>query len=157
MTTNARNTLIAVIVVAVVLIGGFYIFRNTTSAPEVSLPGNEPGPSGTATATEETAGAAATVVYTAEGFSPGTITIKKGETVRFTNEAQTDTWPASAIHPTHGVYPEKSAADCLGSSFDACRALKTGESWDFTFNHVGTWRYHNHLRANQTGTIVVEE
>ncbi len=96
----------------------------------------------------------ALVEYTSSGFSPKTVTINKGETVRFTG--QTNVWPASANHPTHTLYPEKSANDCLGTSFDACRVLKAGEFWEFTFNEVGTWGFHNHTRANDTGVVIVK-
>ncbi len=98
----------------------------------------------------------ALVSYTESGFSPASVTIKRGQTVRFVNNAGRETWPASAFHPTHGVYPEKSGSDCLGSSFDACRGLKPGEFWEFTFNTVGSWKYHDHLSASKTGTIVVQ-
>lgn len=98
----------------------------------------------------------ALVTYTDTGFDPKTVTIKKGETVRFVNQASGGMWVASAVHPTHKVYPEKSASDCLGSSFDTCRTLNAGEFWEFTFNEPGEWKYHNHVRANDTGTIVVQ-
>ena len=97
------------------------------------------------------------ITYADAGYSPSSVTIKKGETVRWTNNSNAETWPASAMHPTHSVYPDKSAGDCLGSSFDACRGLKTGESWDFTFNTAGTWRFHDHLRASNTGSVTVTE
>jgi plastocyanin len=99
----------------------------------------------------------ALIAYTDAGYAPTTITIKKGDTVRFINNSHTaDSWPASAVHPTHGIYPQKSATDCLGSSFDACRGLKPGESWDFTFNDVGTWRFHDHIHPSKTGSVIVE-
>ncbi len=90
------------------------------------------------------------------GFEPKEVTIKKGATVRFVNNSARDSWPASAIHPTHSIYPQKSASDCLGSSFDACRGLKPGEFWEFTFNVAGTWRFHDHLNASKTGSIIVQ-
>jgi hypothetical protein len=65
-------------------------------------------------------------------------------------------WVASAQHPTHTVYPEKTDADCLGSAFDACEGVSPGNSWSFTFNEVGEWGYHNHLRANHWGRVIVE-
>lgn len=96
----------------------------------------------------------ALVEYTNSGFSPKTVTINKGETVRFVG--QTSVWPAGANHPTHTLYPEKSANDCLGTSFDACRVLQAGEFWEFTFNEIGTWGFHDHVRANNVGTIIVK-
>ena len=88
------------------------------------------------------------------GFLPGTLRIKAGESVTFINKDSLEHWPASDIHPTHNLYPE--SGGCIGSKFDACRGLKPGESWSFTFNKKGTWEYHDHLHSNLRGTIIVE-
>ena len=82
------------------------------------------------------------------------MTIKTGTTVTFTNEDSNQHWPASAMHPTHTAYPE--SGGCIGSKFDACKGLAQGESFSFTFNEIGSWGYHDHLRASMTGKIVVE-
>ena len=99
------------------------------------------------------------VSVTEEGFSPSTVTIKKGQSIRWTNSATSDfeTWPASAVHPTHSAYPETTGNDCLGSAFDACRALMPGGSWQFIFNEVGEWRFHDHMHPSKTGVVVVTE
>jgi plastocyanin len=101
----------------------------------------------------------ALISYTEEGYSPSSVTIKKGQSVRWTNDATSDveTWPASAVHPTHSIYPVSSDSDCLGSSFDACRGLKQGGVWQFTFNEVGEWRFHDHLHPSKTGVVIVTE
>lgn len=99
----------------------------------------------------------AVISFTANGFEPSTVTIQKGDTVRFVNNSTLDIWPASANHPTHTVYPQKSADDCLGSTFDACKAVKPGESWDFTFTEVGTWNFHDHLHSNRRGSVTVTQ
>ncbi len=96
------------------------------------------------------------VTYTDNGFSPETVTILKGESVRFKNESSSRMWVASDIHPTHTLYPIKSDNDCLGSSFDQCKTSVNGESWVFTFNAAGEWRLHNHVRASKRGTIIVK-
>ena len=98
-----------------------------------------------------------TISFSDSGFAPTEIPIKKGQRVRFLNESTEGVWPASAIHPTHTLYPEKNSTNCLGSSFDACRALTPGEFFDFTFNYAGEWRYHDHVRAYNTGVITVTE
>ncbi|TSD03599.1 MAG: Uncharacterized protein Greene071436_289 [Parcubacteria group bacterium Greene0714_36] len=89
------------------------------------------------------------------GYIPATVAVKKGATVTFKNDSMQDTWPASAMHPTHAGYPE--TGGCLGSTFDICRGLKPGENWDFTFNVAGEWGYHDHLHARQFGSVTVEE
>ncbi|MBL4644812.1 MAG: hypothetical protein JKX80_03015 [Candidatus Pacebacteria bacterium] len=100
----------------------------------------------------------ALVEYTdANGFQPATVSIVKGETIRFVNMSDRGVWVGGNSHPTHTQYPEKSSNDCLGTSFDTCRILTgAAEFWEFTFNEVGTWRYHNHIRPNDGGVVVVK-
>lgn len=100
------------------------------------------------------------VIYSSDGFSPKTLTIKQGSTVTFKNNSSVATWPASASHPTHKVYPGSGIEKCGTSEeakiFDACRGIATGKDWSFTFTNVGTWKYHDHLNPSFFGTIVVE-
>lgn len=93
---------------------------------------------------------------TDKGFEPKELSIKQGDRVRFINESSQESWPASAIHPTHSLYPDKDENRCLGSAFDACRGLQYGEFFAFTFNYEGEWRYHDHLDASKTGVIKVD-
>ena len=95
-----------------------------------------------------------TIEITSSGFSPSSLTIKQGDTVAFVNKDSAPHWTASAFHPTHSAYPE--SGGCIGSTFDACKGLSQGESWSFTFNEVGEWKYHDHLSSGDTGTIIVE-
>lgn len=100
------------------------------------------------------------VTYLDSGFSPSTLTIKAGERVTFRNESSRAFWPASAVHPTHKVYPGSDIQKCGTAEerqiFDACRGIEPGSEWSFKFDNVGTWKYHDHLNASKTGTIVVE-
>ncbi len=95
-----------------------------------------------------------TVEITFSGFSPNTLTINAGDTVTFVNKDSRPHWPASAVHPTHTVYPE--TGGCIGSKFDACKGLAQGEIFSFTFNQKGSWKYHDHLNPGLTGTIIVQ-
>ncbi len=96
------------------------------------------------------------IVYTDEGYATTSIVVTKGTRIRFLNASSAATWPASGIHPTHTLYPEKQPTDCLGSSFDSCGSLMRGEYFDFTFNYVGRWPFHDHLHGYHSGTIVVQ-
>ncbi|MEM4296531.1 MAG: cupredoxin domain-containing protein [Candidatus Anstonellales archaeon] len=91
---------------------------------------------------------------TSSGFIPDTIKIKKGQAVKFVNVDTNKHWPASDVHPTHNVYPEKGG--CIGSKFDACKPLQKDESFIFVFNEIGTWDYHDHLNPGLKGKIIVE-
>ncbi|MDO8599956.1 MAG: cupredoxin domain-containing protein [bacterium] len=86
------------------------------------------------------------ITMTETGYSPTNITIKKGQTVVFENKGTKNLWPASNIHPTHGIYPE----------FDPQKTVAVGESWEFTFDKIGIWRYHDHIYPEITGVITVE-
>ena len=94
------------------------------------------------------------VEITAAGFNPNTLTINEGDTVVFINKEAKSHWPASAVHPTHNVYPE--GGGCIGSKFDSCRELRQGETFTFRFDNKGSWRYHAHLNPGLTGTIEVQ-
>lgn len=162
-----KQNLIIGIVIALVVVAIFFLGRDDTdtlseadrtptgdvfqeqTTPDDGTPSN--------TDNQSTGGQFdALVTYTDEGYSPKTITISEGDTVRFLNNADGRMWTASAIHPTHTLYPEKTANDCLGSAFDQCEAAENGTFWEFTFTETGEWNYHNHVRANHTGTVIVE-
>jgi plastocyanin len=96
------------------------------------------------------------ITYTSSGFSPNEITIKKGESVTFVNESGSGMWVGSAMHPTHKNYPIKSEGDCLGSSFDQCESTNNGTEWTFTFEAEGEHGYHNHVKSNHWGKVIVE-
>lgn len=153
------NKIIIGIIVLVLIAGGAYYFlmQDDTTIDDLTPPTSGFQDTTESASTTDTV-YDALIAYTDSGYSPSTVTIKKGDTVRFVNNSTSqETWPASAVHPTHSVYPGKTAADCLGSAFDACRGLKSGEFWEFTFNEVGTWRFHDHVHASKTGSVIVTE
>lgn len=113
-----------------------------------------------------------TVDVTDAGFEPATITVEQGTTVTWVNQRDSATWPASNVHPTHQQYPGGDYAQsgsyfgsqaCTGENqakdgaFDPCHHIQPGETFSFTFNHTGTWGYHDHLRPSTTGTVRVVE
>jgi plastocyanin len=87
-----------------------------------------------------------TVNYTSAGFSPASITINKGDTVKFVNNSTDSMWVASDPHPAHTDYP----------GFDELSSAPQGGSYSFTFNKIGTWGYHNHRNSRMHGTVVVQ-
>ena len=123
-----------------------------TTAP--AEPTTAPATPAAANTTPTTTGKTFTVEITSSGFLPSTVEINKGDNVIFINKDSSNHWPASASHPTHTVYPE--SGGCIGSKFDACKGLKQGENWSFTFDQAGTWGYHDHLNPSNRGTIVVK-
>jgi plastocyanin len=73
-------------------------------------------------------------------FTPGTVTVKPGTTVTWTNK---DDIP-------HGIASANNA-------FKKSAALDTDESYSFTFTTPGTYQYFCYLHPKMVGTIVVEQ
>jgi plastocyanin len=90
--------------------------------------------------------AAVTIVRTKDGYEPKDVTINVGDIVEWQNKSGEYHWPASDLHPTHGIYPE----------FDPLTAIAPGDTWRFKFDKPGVWKYHDHIRANKTGTVTVK-
>lgn len=128
--------IVAVGVVVVALGGGYIWMQQEKNVSETQ--GTQEQPTGEP---------AVTIVRTQDGYEPKEVTIKKGDIVLFINESDMFHWPASDLHPTHGVYPE----------FDPLDTLAPGAEWKFQFDKVGVWKYHDHIRANKVGTITVTE
>lgn len=80
------------------------------------------------------------------GFVPQNISIKQGDSITFRSNLSEPFWPASDLHPTHGIYPE----------FDPQEPVEASSSWQFTFDKKGSFKYHDHLNPLYRGTIIVE-
>lgn len=160
-----NKTIIAIVVVALAAVGGYFLFKGFSQSPTAPfIPSRQPvsqPPAAQAPVTQTTPSAEQNVVtYTDSGYSPSTLRVKTGATVTFKNESSRAMWTASAVHPSHAVYGGTSLGehcpDAAGTAFDACAGIQPGNSWSFTFMKKGAWKYHNHLSPGDTGTIVVE-
>lgn len=87
------------------------------------------------------------VTLTDAGFIPKQIKVKNGTTVEFSTELNKPFWPASNLHPSHGIYP----------AFDPKEPISQDSTWNFIFDKAGTWDFHDHLRSYFVGTIYVVE
>lgn len=167
-----NKIIIAIVIVAVVLGGGYLFFKGTyrpaAPAPQASNEQTAPQPPVGQTPAKE-AGVRPensapreeyVVTYTDAGYSPAHLNIKKGEAVTFKNQGSQSMWTASGVHPSHRVYSgtslDEHCPDTANIAFDACRGVLPGQSWSFTFDKVGTWGYHNHLSPADRGVIAVE-
>ncbi len=173
-----NSTLIVVILLALGVLGaGWFLFMNK---PVVPTPTEEMPATGTDNTTNEEAGVtgsgagvgvevgvtagastapmSATITYSASGYSPSSVTIKKGGTVTWVDQGTGKMWTASASHPTHTVYAgttlQEHCDDTTDTSFDQC---KNSSQYSFTFDKVGTWRYHNHSQSSHFGSVTVVE
>lgn len=124
----SKNKLLLLVGVAVVLMGvsGYGLFRNMQ--PQKS--GDE-----------------VVITLTEDGFKPEKITIAQGTTVKFTSTQKEYYWPASDLHPSHGIYP----------AFDPKEPIAGDKSWSFRFDKPGVWNFHDHIAPYYTGTITVTE
>lgn len=149
------NTKIAIgglIVIIFIAIGAFAFGGNTTDVVQegditgTSLEGSEPVNDTPDAPILPSATKTVTVTYSDTGFSPKTVMIAKGDTVRFVNESSRRMWVASDLHPTHDIYP----------AFDDKKAIEKGQVYTFVFDQIGTWNYHDHARASMVGTVIVK-
>jgi len=74
-------------------------------------------------------------------FSPASITVKKGTAVTWTNK--------DAVTHTVTENDEQKGPD----SGD----LASGKTYSFTYDTVGTFKYHCAIHPNMTGTVTVTE
>ncbi|OGY64394.1 MAG: hypothetical protein A3I89_00395 [Candidatus Harrisonbacteria bacterium RIFCSPLOWO2_02_FULL_41_11] len=131
---------------ALAVVAAYWFWNNQ----QLQAPTTSPNES----ADEDLTASTQTITYTDSGFASKTLTVKKGMMVTFKNNSSRSVWPASAMHPTHKVYP--TIGGCLGSTFDACKGVLPGESWSFKFDIPGEWKYHDHLNPSYFGAVTVE-
>jgi len=122
---------------SLLLLGAVYFFLGSSEKAHQAVSQNEP--------LKSDEGAAVIIRRIDDGYVPNTVTITKGQTVLWVNESDEFHWPASNIHPTHRLYSE----------FDPLKPIAPGESFAFTFTKVGKWHFHDHLRANKGGIVIV--
>ncbi|MEX2090759.1 MAG: hypothetical protein WD989_01340 [Candidatus Paceibacterota bacterium] len=82
-----------------------------------------------------------------DGFSPKEVAVVRGQKVVFKTTRDKPFWPASDLHPTHGIYPE----------FDPQEPIEPEKAWSFQLNKAGEWKYHDHLFPYYRGVINVIE
>lgn len=146
------NKNIFIILVLIILVAVGFYFMGSKDDNSVNIGQPVPGENVVETVVSETPDFV--VSFSDSGFSPKELKIKAGDVVSFENKSSVPFWPASAMHPTHAVYPTKGG--CIGSTFDACNPISPGQSWAFKFEEKGNWKYHDHLNASSFGSIAVE-
>ena len=112
------------------------------NAAQVTLPPPAVQPTPTPIPTPTPTPTPATVSVSIQGFhfSPGTLTVKKGTRVEWTNN--------------DGV-PHTVTAD-LGTGL-ASSTLNPGDHYTYTFASVGTFDYHCSIHASMHGSVVVTQ
>lgn len=163
---NMKITTLVWILTSILVVGiGWYFSKNDspTFSPDQNLAVSSSEQADVVSASDEHADIpprapmTTPIVYGPNGFSPATVTIKKGDTVTFTNQGGDKMWVASNIHPTHegysGTIKNQHCPDTAGIAFDQC---SVGTTYSFTFQKAGAWSYHNHTHSSISGIIIVK-
>jgi plastocyanin len=134
--------------------------RETLPLSDAIRTGTRPRPPVTASTTikalAKTKGFQALLSYTETGFEPREVTIHTGETVRFTNNSDSDMWiAAAAAGGGETIYPSISNG-CGDSELDSCSVIHPQDFWEFTFAEKGTWRVANILESASNALVHVE-
>lgn len=136
-----NNKLIWVVVGAVIVVAGaFVLVSNNAGNNQPQTTANE-----TATPTQVEQPQQSAVTVTNAGFEPATITVKPGTQVVWTNKSGADVTVNSDVHPTHLLWP-----------FLNLGKFEDGTNVSVVFEKEGTYTYHNHFNATQTGTVIVK-
>lgn len=151
MNTKALWIVLIVIVLGIV---AWLAFANKATAPSTEETSGTPIATSTPNVATSTV---VTVTYGSTGFSPSSINVAVGDTVRFVNQSGTDMWVAVDDHPTHMEYDGTALRDHCPTTtvFDQCTRGASGSSYEFTFTKAGVFGYHNHMRATDTGAVTV--
>jgi amicyanin len=97
---------------------------------------NKNKPADTSTPTAQTTAQTGQVTIKDFAFGPSSLTVKKGDTVTWTNQD-------SAPH------------QIAGTNFKS-EMLSNGGTYSFTFNEAGTFDYHCSIHPLMKGTVVVQ-
>lgn len=148
-----RNLLIAAIIILVLAAGAALAYILTRPADQASsnqqdtASTEKPAASSPAPDTStETPDEPVVISFTAGGFTPNTLSVKKGAVVSVVNNSSTNMQFSSDEHPTH--------RDNEGMNL---QILAPGESSMFKAERVGTWGFHDHIDDSKTGTLTVTE
>ena len=133
---------IITVVIAVTLIGGGLAIMSLNKSSSTT-DGASPQTSASSETTTQTG--ASTITYSDKGFSPSNITVKAGDLVSVTNNSSSSLQFASDPHPQHTDNKDLNVG-----------VIKKGQSMTFRASKIGTFGFHNHYQAGDTGMITVQ-
>ena len=132
-----KSTLIAIIVIAVLIVGAVVALNNRSNSNKTAPPSSaNPTASGA-----NQAPAAGSIDIRNMMFTPSQITVAKGGTVTWTNHDST----------THTVIDDLSNVGGPASG-----EITPGSSYSFRFTKTGSFQYHCRIHPSMRGTIVVK-
>jgi len=151
--SKAGKLVIALVIVVIIAIGGFMLLsgddkkKDDSNATTGSSATPTPSPVGESAPMPSPAAEAiaVTITYNGNSFSSSASTMKAGGKVKVVNQSNVVLDFDSDPHPVHTNNTELNVGD-----------IEPGQSKTFTIAKTGTWGYHNHLNARQSGSITVE-
>ena len=145
-----KKVIIAVVAILVIGLGIFALTRpdkdeaassaSTTQSTQV----DDDTDTSTTTPGSETANSV-TITFANGEFSPSSVTLNAGDTLKVVNNSSKSVEFSSDPHPSHTNNPELNIGD-----------IEPGKTASITVKNKGTWGYHNHLDASQTGTVIIK-
>ncbi len=140
-----KRAVAAIVIIAVIGIGWFVLANNKDEQPAQSQSTNQTPNTQTPSNDENTDIANPVAVQKISiadmAFSPKEITVKKGTKVTWTN--------------SDGVNHDVRETD--GKTGPNSQALSQGQSYSFTYNETGTFKYFCSIHPEMTGTVTVTE
>lgn len=148
-----KSTLgIVIAVLALLIIAAILMSNRTVQQPQQAQdrPGTQEVSNNDADTAETTApatdqpaeGQSSSVDIKDMAFSPASVTVKAGTTVRWTNRDAEE----------HDVTPDQPNADFQGSEL-----LSQNQTYEWTFDTLGTYTYHCGPHPQMRGTVIVNE
>lgn len=139
------NKVIAIVVVIIIIAGGAWALtrgkNNNSSMSGMTGSQNSVSNKNSASNTNTSPVATDKVAIQNFAFSPGSITVKKGTQVTWTNQD-------SVAH---------TVTENDGKNGPSAPPLNQGQSYSFTFNQTGTFHYHCSIHPDMTGTVTVTD
>ncbi len=135
--------MILAVVCVLVIGGGIYFFSNQDSSSTINKQTSNPAPKPVSTKKVSTAKAVPSpVIHNVSivnfAFSPTSITVRKGETIVWTNK---DSTPHTVTGGTNGDINSL--------------PLSQNQTYSFAFDKTGTFSYHCKIHPSMKGTITV--
>ncbi len=141
-----KKTILAVVVILLITGAAFIWLGGSNDTDQSTNKTAQTNQSTTSsTPTENPPAAGATITYTDNGFTPGTLTVKSGTEIKIVNSSSSSIQFSSDPHPEHTDAPELNQ-DSLAPG--ASQTIKAG--------NPGTYGVHNHEDPTKTMTIIVQ-
>lgn len=149
-----NKSLIAILIVllAAIGVGGAVVLNknsdNKTTPSSSNTSTNDDASANTTpadTTTDQETQNSSTITYSDDGFSPVTLTVKSGTKITIVNDSSRILQFDSDPHPAHTDNPELNVG-----------TISPGQSKTISVTKTGNHGYHNHLKDEDQGTLVVE-